>query len=95
MSVGKIFKMLGTVVGCVIVIAFLLNLILPNVMITVTNAVEGMIYNATGLSLDFNGDGKLGAANSGKDQQAGVNNSGEEEAGKVKGFNGGGGNTNP
>lgn len=90
MSVAKIFKMLGTVVGCVIVAAFLLNLILPNVMVTVTNAVEGMIYNATGLSLDFNGDGVLGEQNAGKDQAAKVNNGGEESKGKVKGFSGGG-----
>lgn len=94
MSVGKIFKLLGTVVGCVIVIAFALNLLLPNVMITMTNAVEGMIYNATGLSLDFNGDGTLGEANAGKDQAAGVQNSGEEQRGKVSGFDGGG-NSNP
>lgn len=91
MGAAKIFKVLGTIVGCVVVAAWVLNLILPNVLTTMCNTFEGMIYNMSGISVDFNGDGILGEANSGKEQQAGVDNSEDlEEKGKVKGFSGGG-----
>ncbi len=57
MDVKKIFIMLITIVACVILGAFVLNVLMPNVVTTVVNSVENMIYNASGLKLDFNGDG--------------------------------------
>ena len=75
MGVRKIFIVLITVVVCVILGAFVLNVLMPNMVATLINAVEGTIYSATGMSFDFNGDGQHGAANnaaSGQDQNAAV-----------------------
>lgn len=63
MDVKKIFITLITIVICVILGAFVINTLMPNVVNTVINAAEGQIYNATGLSFDFNGDGDGGTAN--------------------------------
>lgn len=60
MSVGKIFKILIIIVACVIVGALVLNVLLPNTTTSLVNAVEGQIYNATGMSFDLNGDGTAG-----------------------------------
>lgn len=57
MSVKKIFGLLITVVACVIIGALVLNVLVPNAATAIVNAVEGMIYNATSLEFDFNGDG--------------------------------------
>jgi len=62
MNVKKIFITLGTVVGAVIIVAFALNILMPNVTTTVINSTEDMVYRATGMSFDFNGDGVRGAA---------------------------------
>lgn len=65
MSVKKIFIILITVVACVMIGALLLNVLMPNVMTSVVDSVENMVYNATGMSMDFNGNGK-GAGTKGK-----------------------------
>lgn len=57
MDVKKIFVILITVVMCVIIGAFLLNVLLPNAVAQVVNAVEKSIYSATHISFDLNGDG--------------------------------------
>ena len=57
MSVSKIFKVLITIVVCVVIGAFVLNIILPNGLNGMVNTVEGMIKNATGIAFDLNGDG--------------------------------------
>lgn len=62
MSIGKIFKVLIVAVGCVIAGAVILNVLLPNAMSAVSNAIETQIYKATGIQMDFNGDGYKGAA---------------------------------
>lgn len=62
MDVKKIFIMLITIVACVILGAFVLNVLMPNVVTTVINAVEQQIWRATGLSFDFNNDGNTGGA---------------------------------
>ena len=98
MSVGKIFKILVVIVACVIVGALVLNVLLPNVSTSLVNAVEGQIFNATGMSFDFNGDGNSGkttAANArtGQDIQGAngsVNNNADQnqqQSGGVNGFN--------
>ena len=56
MSVKKIFITLITVVACVMVGAFVLNVLMPNAISTGTNAIEDQLYRATGIKLDFNGD---------------------------------------
>lgn len=60
MSVKKIFITLITVVCCVILGAFVINILLPNVTSTLINAVEAEIHNATGMNFDFNNDGATG-----------------------------------
>ena len=60
MSVKKIFIVLITVVVCIVLGAFVLNIVMPNTVAQVVNSVEDGIYNATGLSFNFNGDDKAG-----------------------------------
>jgi len=62
MDVKKIFILLITVVACIMVGAFILNVIMPNTLATVFDAVDGAIYSATGISLDLNGNNKAGNA---------------------------------
>ena len=61
MSVKKIFVVLVTIVACVIIGAFTLNILLPNVTTSLVDAAEDMVYNATGMSFDWNGNGNDGA----------------------------------
>lgn len=63
MSVKKIFITLITVVACVMVGAFVLNVLMPNAITTGTNAVEDQLYKATGIKMDFNGDAGQGNNN--------------------------------
>lgn len=65
MSVKKIFMTLITVVVCVVIGALILNVLLPNVTNSLITAVEDMVFNATGMSFDFNGDTNAGSANAG------------------------------
>lgn len=60
MSVKKIFVTLITIVALVVVGAFVLNIILPNATSSLVDTTEKMIYNASGLSFDFNGNGVTG-----------------------------------
>lgn len=57
MSVKNIFITLIIVVACVAIGALVLNVLLPNVATALVDAIEGMIYNATSLQFDFNGNG--------------------------------------
>lgn len=63
MNVKKIFIILITVVACVILGAFVLNTLMPNVTTTLINAVEDQIFKATSLEFDFNNDGTIGSNN--------------------------------
>lgn len=65
MDIKKIFITLIGIVACVVIGALVLNVLLPNATKSIINAVEGQIYNATGMSFDFNGDGTVGSAASG------------------------------
>lgn len=89
MSVKKIFIILGTIVACVIVIAFALNVLMPNVVTAMVSTVEGMIFNATGLSFDFDGNGQVGQSFDGS-VGADVNSDTDSVTGSVEGFNGAG-----
>lgn len=94
MNVKSIFKLLVTIVACVVVGAFFLNIIMPNALVGVASATEDMIFNATGISLDINGDSRGGQNTSNSNSYAAEvdnnDNKGEKAAG-VKGFSGGGG----
>ena len=96
MSVAKIFKILIIIVACVIVGALVLNVLLPNTTTSIVNAVEGQIYNATGMTFDLNGDGttgktSAGAARTGQEIKSAGNKvknttKQQEQSGKVNGF---------
>lgn len=60
MGVGKIFKVLIVIVVCVMLGAVVINVLVPNATEALVDATEGMIYKATGLSFDFNGNGTAG-----------------------------------
>lgn len=62
MKVGGIFKTLITIVACVVIGAFALNILLPNATKSLVNATEDMLYNATSMSFNFNGDDHAGGA---------------------------------
>ncbi len=97
MSVGKIFKILIIIVACVIIGAIVLNVLLPNATTSLVNAVEAQIFNATGMSFDFNGDdtdGRSSAAATRTDTVAGSGAStkkngstDQSQSGQVNGFN--------
>lgn len=65
MSVKKIFITLITVVACVMLGAFVLNVLMPNAIAVGTDAVEDQLYKATGIKMDFNGNNKIGAGTNG------------------------------
>ena len=60
MGVRKIFTVLVTIVVCVIIGAFVINTLMPNAVKSLINATEDMIYNATGMSFNFNNDDHAG-----------------------------------
>ena len=57
MKVSGIFKTLIVVVICIIIGAFAINVLAPNVVNQVSNAIEASIFKATGMQFDFNADG--------------------------------------
>ena len=63
MSVKNIFITLIVVVACVMIGAFVLNVLMPNVAAQLVNSVEDMLYKATGMSFDFNNDSNVGDNN--------------------------------
>lgn len=77
MSVKKIFMTLIIVICCVILGAFIINILLPNVTTTLINAVEDQLFNATGMKFDFNNDGTVGGT--GTNQYSGTRSGGEDE----------------
>lgn len=69
MSVKKIFITLITIVVCVILGAFVINTLMPNMVDTIIDAAEGQIFRATGLGFDFNANDK-GGVDTGKNNTA-------------------------
>lgn len=59
-SVKKIFTVLIVMVACVVVGALVLNVLLPNVSSSLVDALETMVYNATGMTFDWNGNDRAG-----------------------------------
>lgn len=62
-SVKKIFTVLIVMVACVVVGALVLNVLLPNVSSSLVDALETMVFNATGMKFDWNGNGNKGEKN--------------------------------
>lgn len=62
-SVKKIFTVLIVMVACVVVGALVLNVLLPNVSSSLVDALETMVFNATGMTFDWNGNGNTGDHN--------------------------------
>ena len=60
-QVKKIFTVLIVMVACVMIGALVLNVLMPNVTDTIVDALETMVYNATGMEFDWNGNGKTGS----------------------------------
>lgn len=59
-SVKKIFTVLIVMVACVVVGALVLNVLLPNISSSLVDALETMVFNATGMKFDWNGNGNGG-----------------------------------
>lgn len=62
-SVKKIFTVLIVMVACVVVGALVLNVLLPNVSSSLVDALETMVFNATGMTFDWNGNNHAGNTN--------------------------------
>lgn len=89
MSVGKIFKVLIIIVVCVIIGAMVINVIVPNAVSALVDSTEGMLYKASGISFDFNGNGVAGADATGSMDFTGSSTAGDaaDELTQVEGFN--------
>lgn len=91
-SVKKIFTVLIVMVACVVVGALVLNVLLPNVSSSLVDALETMVFNATGMKFDWNGNGRTGGTNTvdftgnmnAEDSQAGAR--GNEDGNGVNGL---------
>lgn len=91
-SVKKIFTVLIVMVACVVVGALVLNVLLPNVSSSLVDALETMVFNATGMKFDWNGNGHKGGTNTvdftgdmiAENSQAGAK--GNEDANGVNGL---------
>lgn len=71
-SVKKIFTVLIVMVACVMIGALVLNILLPNVTTSIVDALEQMVFNATGMQFDWNGNGSGGTSGGGTDFQSGM-----------------------
>lgn len=85
-SVKKIFIVLIVVVACVMIGALVLNVLMPNVMVTIVDSVENMINRATGMSVDFNGNGIAGSDDGKTGNTVSVNNAKNGNGKAVKGY---------
>lgn len=71
-SVKKIFTVLIIMVACVMIGALVLNILVPNVATSIVDALEQMVFNATGMQFDWNGNGSGGKPGGGVDFQGGM-----------------------
>lgn len=89
MSVQKIFITLIIIVACVAIGALVLNVLLPNTAVALVDATEDMIYKATKISFNFNGNNHSGGnnANNTYQNEVGDNQAGTTTGTGVEGFN--------
>lgn len=64
--VKNIFKILGTAIICILLVAFGVNVLFPNFIGQIVGKVEAGIKAGTGTSIDLNGDGAAGATSEAK-----------------------------
>ena len=85
MKLSGIFKFLITAVVCIAIGAFIVTVVMPNVVNSTVNTVENGIHNSVGIDFDVNGDSQTG-------QLSGVQNSAGDTASQgiqgVQGFTG-------
>ena len=86
MNVKKIFVTLITIVALVVLGAFILNIVMPNATVAIVDTTENMIYNATGISFDFNGNGVSGSSSGTGNMKSGTGDKSNTGVG-VDGFN--------
>ena len=93
-SVKKIFTVLIVMVACVVVGALVLNVLLPNVSSTLVDALEQMVYNATGMSFNWNGNdttpGDANRVDFTGDNSSDINGNETGKSGQVAGLDAGG-----
>lgn len=85
MNVTGIFKTLIIIVACVAIGALVLNVLLPNVATALVDTAEDMIYGATKISFDFNGNNN-GGSRDGNASTASANNTDAATGIGVSGF---------
>lgn len=85
--IKKIIMSLVTVVACILVGAFILNIFVPNLVIQIGDALEMGAYRATGLSFDFNGNGNVGKTKEMNSQKKDGNSDQAIKGAEVEGFN--------
>lgn len=86
MSVKKIFMTLVVIVLCILVGAFLINILMPNVVTQVIDSAEDSVYKATGMSFDFNSNGNKGEVKSEYSSTGKSDEVQDDGSGNVEGF---------
>lgn len=76
-SVKNIFIVLIIMVACVMIGALVLNVLMPNVATSIVDALEQMVFNATGMQFDWNGNGAGGETGGGVDYTEGMMDDGK------------------
>lgn len=71
-SVKKIFTVLIVMVACVMIGALVLNVLMPNVTTSIVDALEQMVFNATGMQFNWNNNASSGTSGGGTDFQDGM-----------------------
>lgn len=64
--VKNIFKVLGTAIICILLVAFGVNILFPNFIGQIVGKVEAGIKAGTSASIDLNGDGVVGDTSAAK-----------------------------
>ena len=68
--VKNVFKIIGTVIICILLVAFGVNVLFPNLITQVVGKVEQGIKAGTGTSIDLNGDNSAGGVGAVRTQGA-------------------------
>lgn len=67
--VKKVFMTVGTALGAMVVIALIINIVIPNGVNGLVNSVEQAVYTSTGAKIDINGDGSSGGTTTLQDNE--------------------------
>ena len=84
--IKKVGAALITIVVVMLIGFFILNILVPNAVVTACSAFEDSMFKATGISIDINGDGRGGQSNA-NNQYTGPKTSDEDtNNANVEGF---------